>query len=99
MPTQISLLDIFNTESSLSDKILGENDSYVTVRINNTCSMFNKMTTGEIIKHREEYYLWYLPEQIENTIYNKVFSMLKNPHNVNVYKEPEKYEADLEKLR
>ena len=50
MPTQISLLDIFNTESSLSDKILGENDSYVTVRINNTCSMFNKMTTGEIIK-------------------------------------------------
>ena len=50
MPTQISLLDIFNTESSLSDKILGDNDSYVTVRINNTCSMFNKMTKGEIHK-------------------------------------------------
>ena len=73
MPTQISLLDIFNTESSLSDKILGDNDSYVTVRINNTCSMFNKMTTGEIIKHREEYYSHYLPIKIEQTIIKPYF--------------------------
>lgn len=52
------------------------------------------MTAEENTRHREEYYLWYLPEQIENTIYNKVFSMLKNQRNVNVYKKPEEYEAD-----
>ena len=95
MPTQISLLDIFNTESSLSDKILGDNDSYVTVRINNTCSMFNKMTKGEIIKYREEYYSHYLPIKIEQTIENKMFSILKNHDNLSLYKEPEDYEVEL----
>ena len=91
-------MDVLNMESSLGDKILCDNDSPITVCINNTCTMFNKMTTEDIAKHRQEYYKRYLPKKIEETIENKMFSILKNPLNVNVYKEPEEYDADLEKL-
>jgi hypothetical protein len=91
-------MDILNMESSLGDKILCENDSQITVCINNTCTMFNKMTKEDIAKHRQEYYKRYLPKKIKETIENKMFSILKNPLNVNVYKEPEEYDADLEKL-
>ena len=97
--SSVNLMDIITTEYSLGIKILTNNKAHTTACINGVCQTFNKMTAEENTRHREEYYLWYLPEQIENTIYNKVFSMLKNPHNVNVYKEPEEYEADLEKLR
>jgi len=91
-------MDILNMESSLGDKILCENDSPTTVSINNTCTMFNKITKEAIVKHRQEYYKQYLPKKIKETIENKMFSILKNPLNVNVYKEPEEYDADLEKL-
>lgn len=87
-------MDIINIEYYLGIKILTNNKAHTTACINCVCRMFNKMTAEENTRHREEYYLWYLPEQIENTIYNKVFSMLKNPRNVNVYKKPEEYEAD-----
>jgi hypothetical protein len=56
------------------------------------------MTTEDIAKHRQEYYKLYLPKKIEETIENKMFSILNNPLNVNVYKEPKEYDADLEKL-
>lgn len=94
----ISLMDIFNTESSLSEKILGDNNAPITVCINGTCSMFNKMTAEDITQHREEYYIQYLPVKIEKTIEKKMFAVLKNPRNVCVYKEPKEYDADLEKL-
>jgi hypothetical protein len=94
----IRLMDIFNTESSLSEKILGDNNAPITVCINGTCSMFNKMTTEDVSQHREEYYMEYLPVKIEKTIEKKMFAILKNPRNVYVYKEPEEYDADLEKL-
>jgi ADP-dependent phosphofructokinase/glucokinase len=64
----ISLMDILNTESSLSEKILGDNNAPITVCINGTCSMFNKMTAEDITQHREEYYIQYLPVKIEETI-------------------------------
>jgi hypothetical protein len=91
-------MDIFNTESSLSEKILGDNNAPITVCINGTCSMFNKMTTEDIAERREEYYTQYLPVKIEETIEKKMFAVLKNPRNVCVYKEPEEYDADLDKL-
>jgi hypothetical protein len=94
----MSLMDIFNTESSLSNMILRDNSASVTVCINNTCSMFNKMTAEDITKHREEYYKLYVPKKIEETIENKMFAILKNPRNVRVYKEPQEYDADLKKL-
>jgi len=94
----IRLIDIFNTESSLSEKILGDNNAPITVCINGTCSMFNKMTTEDVSQRREEYYMEYLPVKIEKTIEKKMFAVLKNPRNVYVYKEPEEYDADLEKL-
>ena len=94
----ISLMDILNTESSLSEKILGDNNAPITVCINGTCSMFNKMTAEDITQHREEYYIQYLPVKIEETIEKKMFAVLKNPRNVCVYKEPKEYDADLEKL-
>lgn len=96
--SQVNLMDIITTEYSLGIKILTNNKAYTIACINGVCRVFNKITTEENTRHREEYYLWYLPKQIENTIDNKVFSMLKHPHNVNVYKKPEEYEADLEKL-
>lgn len=94
----ISLMDIFNTESSLSEKILGDNNAPITVCINGACTMFNKMTAEDITQHREEYYIQYLPVKIEETIEKKMFAVLKNPRNVRVYKEPKEYDADLEKL-
>jgi hypothetical protein len=94
----ISLMDIFNTESSLSEKILGDNNAPITVCINGACTMFNKMTAEDITQHREEYYIQYLPIKIEETIEKKMFAVLKNPRNVCVYKEPQEYDADLEKL-
>jgi hypothetical protein len=60
--------------------------------------MFNKITNEDIVKHREEYYMWYLPKQIEETVEKKMFALLKQPRNANVYKEPEEYEAYLNKL-
>ena len=94
----ICLMDIINTEYSLGIKIFGDNNALITSRINNTCKMFKKITSEDIVKHREEYYMWYLPKQIEETVEKKMFSMLKHPHNINVYKKPEEYDADLEKL-
>ena len=94
----IRLMDILNTESSLSEKILGDNNAPITVCINGTCTMFNKMTTEDVVQHREEYYIQYLPIKIEETIEKKMFAVLKNPRNVCVYKEPQEYDADLEKL-
>ena len=94
----ICLMDIFNKESSLSEKILGDNNAQITVCINGTCSMFNKLTAEDITQCREEYYTEYLPVKIEKTIEKKMFAVLKNPRNVYIYKEPEEYDADLEKL-
>ncbi len=91
-------MDIFNTESSLSNMILRDNSARVTVCINNTCSMFNKMTAEDMTKHREEYYKVYVLKKIEETIENKMFAILKNPHNIKKYKEPEEYDEDLKKL-
>jgi hypothetical protein len=91
-------MDIINMEYSLGIKIFGDNNAPITSRINNTCKMFNKITSEDIVKHREEYYMWYLPKQIEETVEKKMFSMLKHQHNVNVYKKPEEYEKDLEVL-
>ena len=85
-------------EYSLGIKIFGDNNAPITSRINNTCKMFNKITSEDIVKHREEYYMWYLPKQIEEIVEKKMFSMLKHRHNVNVYKKPEEYEKDLEVL-
>ena len=94
----IGLMDIINLEYSLGIKIFSDNNAPITACINNTCKMFNKITSEDIIKHREEYYMWYLPKQIEETVEKKMFSMLKHRHNVNVYKKPEEYEKDLEVL-
>jgi hypothetical protein len=98
----IGLMDIINMEYSLGIKIFGDNNAHTTSCINGVCRILNKMTAEENTRHRKEYYMWYLPwylpKQIEETIDKKVFSMLKHPHNVNVYKKPEEYEADLEKL-
>lgn len=91
-------MDIFNTEYSLSEKILGDNNASITVCINGTCTMFNKMTTEDVAQRREEYYIQYLPIKIEKTIEKRCLQSLKIPHNVCVYKEPQEYEADLEKL-
>jgi len=85
-------------EYSLGIKIFGDNNAPITARINNTCMMFNKITNEDIVKHREEYYMWYLPKQIEETVEKKMFALLKQPRNANVYKEPEEYEAYLNKL-
>jgi hypothetical protein len=94
----IGLMDIINMEYFLGIKIFSDNNAPITACINNTCKIFNKITSEDIVKHREEYYMWYLPKQIEQTIEKKMFSLLKNPHNINVYKKPEEYDADLEKL-
>ena len=96
--SQVNLMDIITTEYSLGIKILTNNTAHTIACINGVCRVFNKITAEENTRHREEYYLWYLPKQIEETIDKKVFSMLKHPHNVNVYKKAEEYEADLEKL-
>jgi hypothetical protein len=97
--SSISLIDIINIELSLGDKILCDNNkAQSAICINNTCKIFNKITKEEIIKHQEEYYKCFLPKQIEKTIKDKMFSILKNPKNANTYKEPNEYEADLEKL-
>ena len=98
--SSISLIDIINIEFSLGDNILRDDniDAYTAVCINNTCKIFNKITKEEIIKHQEEYYKCFLPKQIEKTIEDKMFSILKNPKNANTYKEPSEYEADLVEL-
>jgi hypothetical protein len=93
-----SLMDIINTEPSLGDMILSDNKAFTTGCINNTCKNFNKITHVEIIAHKEEYYKCIIPKKIEETLENKMFSLLKNPSNVKVYKEPEEYDAQLYEL-
>jgi hypothetical protein len=96
--SSIGLIDIIHVEYSLGIKIFGDNNAPITARINNTCMMFNKITNEDIVKHREEYYMLYLPKQIEETVEKKMFALLKQPRNANVYKEPEEYDAYLKKL-
>jgi hypothetical protein len=93
--SSISLMDIIGTEYSLGVKILTNNNAITTKCINNTCVIFNKITKKEIDKHREEYYKVFLPKKIEKTIENKMFSILKNPANVNTYNKPVEYDAEL----
>ena len=94
----ISLMDIIGLEYSLGDKILSKNTASTAKCINNTCAIFNKITKDEIDKHREEYYMVFLPKKIEETIENKMFSILKNPDNVNNYNASKDYEEELENL-
>jgi hypothetical protein len=88
-------MDIIGKEYSLGVKILTNNNAITTKCINNTCVIFNKITKKEIDKHREEYYKVFLPKKIEKTIENKMFSILKNPANVNTYNKPVEYDAEL----
>ena len=94
----VNLIDIIHMEYSLGIKILANNKAHTTSCINGVCRILNKMTAEENTRHREEYYMWYLPKQIEETVEKKMFSMLKHQHNVNVYKKPEEYEKYLEVL-
>ena len=94
----ITLIDIINIESSLGEKILCDNKLYSIICCNNTCSAFNKITKVEISNHREEYYKVLLPKKIEETIEKKMFALLKNKYNSNVYKKPKEYEEDLQEL-
>jgi hypothetical protein len=95
---KFSLMDIINTEPSIGDIILSDNKASTTGCINNTCKNFNKITHVEIIAHKEEYYKCIIHKKIEETIENKMFSLLKNPSNVKVYKEPEEYDVQLYEL-
>lgn len=88
-------MDIISIEYSLGVKILTKNKAFTAKCINNTCSVFSKITKKEIEKHRCEYYRWFLPKNIEDTIEKKMFAFLKHPHSVNIYKTPEEYENDL----
>lgn len=97
----ITLMDIFNMETSLGDKILCDNKASITVCINNTCRMFNKKTKEDLAKYREEYNRVLLSKNIQDTIENKALSILKKMDNtitttVNFYITPEEYEKDLE---
>jgi hypothetical protein len=103
----ISLMDIIAVEYSLGDKILCDSKIYTTMgikHINNTCTIFNKITKKEIKRCEEEYYIIYIPTKIEETIEKKTFSILKMLNNLNnlasvsVYKTPEEYDAVLENL-
>lgn len=97
--SQVSLMDIINIEYSLGNKIMQDcNNIYSLKCINNTCKIFNKITKEDMAKHREEYYLWFLPNKIEETIENKMLSLLKGRDNYIVYKTPDEYNKDLEKL-
>ena len=69
--SSVSLIDIINMEYSLGDKILSKNRALTTMRLNNTCKLFNKITKDEISNHREEYYKVLLPKKIEETIEKK----------------------------
>lgn len=66
--SQISLMDIINTEASLGGKIFIENRTYTIACIGNTCSAFNKITKDEIARRREEYYCEYIPKKIEEAM-------------------------------
>jgi hypothetical protein len=55
--SSISLMDIINKEASLGEKIFGDNKAYTIVCINNTCSIFNKITKEELERHREKYFV------------------------------------------
>jgi|APGre2960657373_1045057.scaffolds.fasta_scaffold16564_2 hypothetical protein len=73
----ISIMDIIFTEKYLGYKILIANKPPITKCINETCSVFNEISKEDMAKHREEYYLWFLPKQIEEIIdefssYNKL---------------------------
>ncbi len=100
-------MDIIAVEYSLGDKILCDSKIYTTMgikHINNTCTIFNKITKKEIKRCEEEYYIIYIPTKIEETIEKKTFSILKMLNNLNnlasvsVYKTPEEYDAVLENL-
>jgi hypothetical protein len=93
-----TLLDVISIEYSLGDKMLCDNNTNILTHINNTCKIFNEITKNEIKVHEVEHYKEYIPKKIEEIIEHKMFSILKNPRNVNVYKEPEDYDVDLEKL-
>ena len=94
--TKSSIIDIIMIEYSLGTKILCDNNAEVTtISIYNTCKLFNELTKEKNIKEREEYYKILLPKKIEETIEKKMFAILNNPKNVNVYKTPEEYEEDL----
>ena len=96
--SSISLMDIIYTEASLGEKILGDNKVYTIACISNTCSTFNKIAKDEIAKHRNKYYCEHIPKKIEETIEKKMFALLKNKYNSNVYKKPKEYEEDLQEL-
>jgi hypothetical protein len=94
----ISLIDIINIEYSLGNKILCNNKPYTAKSINNTCKIFNEITKIEFSLYREEYYKLVLPKKIEDIIEKKMFALLKNKYNLNVYKKVEEYEEDLKVL-
>lgn len=97
MPALV-LLDIIEIEYSLGDKILSNNTAIISKYISNTCKIFNKISKEELKEHRIQYYNIYLPKKIEETIENKMFSILKNPNNKRCYKEYIDYEEDLKNL-
>jgi hypothetical protein len=96
--SSISLMDIIYTEASLGEKILGDNKVYTIACISNTCSTFNRIAKDDIAKHRNKYYCEHIPKKIEDIIEKKMFALLKNKYNSNVYKRVEEYEEDLKVL-
>jgi hypothetical protein len=58
----------------------------------------DNITKKEFLLYREEYYKLVLPKKIEETIEKKMFALLKNKYNSNVYKKPKEYEEDLQEL-
>jgi hypothetical protein len=91
-------MDIINIESSLGDMILCDNKKQTSMHINESCKAFNKITTSDLNKHKEEYYKQYIPKKIEETIENKMFAILNNPRNSRPYKKPEEYDVELDNL-
>ena len=72
----ITLLDIINTEPSLGDKILLDNNMYIINAVNNTCSIFKNITDNENRKNKIEDFAVKISKKIENSMKKYAFAYL-----------------------
>lgn len=63
-----TLLDIINTEPSLGEKILLDNNIHVITRCNNTCSIFKNITYNENRKNKIEDFVVKISNKIEDSM-------------------------------
>jgi len=90
--SSISLMDIILTENYLGYKILTDNTPYITKCINETCLIFNKISKEDINKHRNEYYLIYIPKKIEEIIEDYSIYYITDNYDIDYL---EKYEKNI----